>query len=132
MDKKIKERYFANKSAKVKDELVCPICGSKFIKKQYAQAFCCAGCKDKFWNKKCSNRHKNPNYHHDYNMKHPERILRVMPTLTARDRDERFAMSEYLHDENFKRYVDQEHEDDESMGRSVDLITEWNNYMGID
>lgn len=132
MDKKIKERYFANKSAKVKDELVCPICGSKFIKKQYAQAFCCAGCKDKFWNKKCSNRHKNPNYHHDYNMKHPERILRMMPTFTAKDRDEYFAMSQYLYDEDFKEYVDQAHEDDESMGRTVDLITEWENFIGID
>ena len=52
MNNKTKEQYLANKSAKVKDVLVCPICGSKFIKKQYSQAFCSTRCKDRFWNAK--------------------------------------------------------------------------------
>jgi len=71
-----KKTYKLNKTLKVGDELTCPICKTKFIKKQWQQAFCCGTCKDKFWNDK-PDRHKDPNYHHNYNMKHPERLERV-------------------------------------------------------
>lgn len=71
-----KQTYKLNKTLKVGDELTCPICKTKFIKKQWQQAFCCGTCKDKFWNDK-PDRHKDPNYHHFYNMKHPERLERV-------------------------------------------------------
>lgn len=71
-----RKNYKLNKTLKVGDELTCPICKTKFIKKQWQQAFCCGTCKDKFWNDK-SDRHKDPNYHHNYNMKHPERLERV-------------------------------------------------------
>lgn len=51
---KLKERYKLNKEAKVGDELICPSCGSTFIKSNYQQAFCKVKtgtkCKDKFWN----------------------------------------------------------------------------------
>jgi len=51
---KIKDRYNLNKSAKVGESLVCPSCGSKFIKSTYQQAFCKSKsgtkCKDKYWN----------------------------------------------------------------------------------
>ena len=33
-------------------KIVCPICGETFLKRQYAQAFCCSDCKDKYWGKK--------------------------------------------------------------------------------
>ena len=50
----IKTRYKINKSAKTGDELVCPSCGTPFIKTHYAQAFCKTKtgtkCKDKYWN----------------------------------------------------------------------------------
>lgn len=51
---KIKERYKRNKSAKVGDELICPSCGTTFVKEHYQQAFCKTKggtvCKDKYWN----------------------------------------------------------------------------------
>lgn len=62
-----KKTYKLNKTLKVGDELTCPICKTKFIKKQWQQAFCCGTCKDKFWNDK-PDRHKDPNYHHFYNV----------------------------------------------------------------
>ena len=45
-----KKTYKLNKTLKVGDELTCPICKTKFIKKQWQQAFCCGTCKDKLWN----------------------------------------------------------------------------------
>lgn len=36
---KRKLQYEANKSAKVGTEITCPICGTKFIKRQYSQHF---------------------------------------------------------------------------------------------
>ena len=51
--------YTFNKTAKVGTTIVCPICGETFSKRQYAQAFCCSRCKDKYWN-----------------LKHPERLNR--------------------------------------------------------
>ena len=50
----IKERYKLNKAAKVGEEIVCPSCGHRFIKKSYQQVFCKTKtgtkCKDKYWN----------------------------------------------------------------------------------
>ncbi len=42
--------YKTNKSAKVGNIIICPICGEKFVKKQYSQAFCSLQCKDTYWN----------------------------------------------------------------------------------
>ena len=51
---KIQDRYKLNKESKVRTDLVCPSCGSKFIKNNYQQAFCKTKngtqCKDKYWN----------------------------------------------------------------------------------
>ena len=70
-----KIQYEANKNAKVGEEIICPICGEHFIKKQYSQAFDSISCKDAYWNAK-KDRHRS-GYHKDYNMKHPERLERV-------------------------------------------------------
>jgi uncharacterized CHY-type Zn-finger protein len=50
--------YKNNKMAKVGDMIECPVCHTKFIKKQYSQAFCCLHCKDKFHNRHDGDRHK--------------------------------------------------------------------------
>lgn len=71
-----KKQYMLNKSLKVNDELTCPVCGTKFIKKQWQQAFCCNECKNKYWNDK-GDRHKDKKYYHDYNLKHQERLERI-------------------------------------------------------
>lgn len=51
---KKRERYKRNKVAKVGAKIVCPSCGTEFIKTQHQQAFCksLGGtiCKDKYWN----------------------------------------------------------------------------------
>ena len=51
---KMKVRYNINKAAKLKESLICPSCGSYFVKTHYAQAFCKSKgdtkCKDKYWN----------------------------------------------------------------------------------
>ena len=51
---KIRDRYKLNKSAKVGTELICPSCGTSFIKTNYQQAFCKSKpktkCKDYYWN----------------------------------------------------------------------------------
>ena len=79
---KRKEQYKFNKAAKVGDEIVCPICGKHFIKKQWQQAFDDGKCKDAYWNAK-KDRHKGgitndaKGYHHQYNMAHPERLERI-------------------------------------------------------
>lgn len=44
--------YNINKSAKVGEECICPICGVRFKKKQYSQAFHHTSCKDRYWNKR--------------------------------------------------------------------------------
>lgn len=67
-------RYNENKAAKVGTELICPVCGEKFTKRQWMQAFCCGQCKDKFWNRK-GDRHR-AGYYEEYDLKHPERIRR--------------------------------------------------------
>ena len=65
------EQYEQNKSAKVGEMIVCPICGKSFKKKQHAQAFCSAKHKNRFWNNK-GDRHSNLNYHQVYNMRYPK------------------------------------------------------------
>lgn len=51
---KLKERYDLNKTIAVNQEICCPSCGTKFIKKTYNQSFCKTQkgtkCKDKYWN----------------------------------------------------------------------------------
>lgn len=66
--------YKFNKTAKVGTTIVCPICGETFSKRQYAQAFCCSECKDKYWNKN-GDRHSK-GYYTNYNKEHPERLNR--------------------------------------------------------
>lgn len=50
----MKKIYNLNKEAKVGDEIKCPSCKAKFIKKSYQQVFCKtkkgSKCKDKYWN----------------------------------------------------------------------------------
>ena len=51
---KMREKYKIAKESKVGDEVICPSCGTKFIKTSYQQAFCKTKggtvCKDKYWN----------------------------------------------------------------------------------
>lgn len=42
--------YLQNKKSKVGLMITCPVCGKRFFKKQYSQAFCSLHCKDSFWN----------------------------------------------------------------------------------
>lgn len=70
--KKVK-RYEVNKSASVGEDIICPSCGTHFIKKSYQQAFCSTYCKDKYWNQK----RKDNGYFRKYNIEHPERLERV-------------------------------------------------------
>lgn len=51
MNRKKKGLYRTNKEAKVGEIIECPVCHIKFKKIQWAQAFCCGHCKDKFWNR---------------------------------------------------------------------------------
>lgn len=45
-------QYKQNKDAMVGNTCICPVCGERFTKKQYSQAFCSQRCKDAFWNDK--------------------------------------------------------------------------------
>jgi ribosomal protein L32 len=74
--KREQNRYLQNKEAKTGEIIKCPICGEVFIKKQYSQAFCCKECKGYYWNAVKPDRHKDKNYHHNYNQSHPERLDR--------------------------------------------------------
>lgn len=56
--KRKKGLYQANKEAKVGEIIECPVCHTKFAKRQYSQAFCCGWCKDKFHNMRCKDRHR--------------------------------------------------------------------------
>lgn len=76
ISKREQNRYLQNKEAKTGETIKCPICGDVFIKKQYAQAFCCKECKGYYWNVVKADRHKDKNYHHKYNQEHPERLNR--------------------------------------------------------
>ena len=72
--------YKTNKEAKVGEEIECPICHTKFVKRQYSQAFCCIKCKDKFHNMKSGDRHLYENNGDD---------------ITDHDWDESFGVAEY-------------------------------------
>jgi ribosomal protein L37AE/L43A len=64
----MKARYKANKQAKVKEKIICPVCGKEFVKQQYSQAFCCTVCKDDYHNARKPNRHKDGRaYYREYN-----------------------------------------------------------------
>lgn len=69
------DTYKANKAAKCGSLIVCPVCGTEFVKRQYSQSFCCGGCKDKYHNGRKPNRHKK-GYYSRYNAQHPERLER--------------------------------------------------------
>jgi len=51
---KIREAYRIAKQAKVGETVMCPSCGTPFVKTNYQQAFCKTKggtvCKDKYWN----------------------------------------------------------------------------------
>lgn len=48
----IEEIRAKNGNAKMGEELQCPICGKRFVKKSYQQKFCTKGCKIKYHNKR--------------------------------------------------------------------------------
>jgi len=59
----LKKDYKVAKEAKVGDSVICPSCGSKFIKTSYQQAFCKTkrgtACKDNYWNNVTPNKRNN-------------------------------------------------------------------------
>jgi hypothetical protein len=127
-------QYEANKDAKVGTEITCPICGTKFIKRQYAQAFCDTKCKDAFWNAK-KDRHR-AGYYEEYDNKHPERKLRKalysIDVINARDEAELEARMALVNDEDFRRYVNDDCDVCDIPNCNVDLATKYQNYLGID
>lgn len=46
----MKAAYVVAKNLAVGKDVICPACGSIFIKKSYQQAFCSGRCKDGYWN----------------------------------------------------------------------------------
>lgn len=56
--KKKRGLYQTNKAAAVGTTIECPVCHTRFVKRQYSQAFCCTHCKDKFHNRHDGDRHK--------------------------------------------------------------------------
>ncbi len=56
--KRRKGLYQRNKEAKVHEIIECPVCHTKFEKIQWAQAFCCGQCKEKFHNMRCKESHR--------------------------------------------------------------------------
>lgn len=117
---KRKIAYENNKRAKVGIEITCPICGTKFIKRQYSQAFCCSKCKDAFWNAK-GDRHRD-GYYEEYDNKHPERKMRKAL----------YARMALVNDEDFRRYVMDDCDVCDIPKCNVDLATLYENYLGID
>ena len=105
MASKRKEQYNQNKKAKVGEEIICPICGKTFTKKQWQQAFCCGACKDKYWNDK-GDRHADPNYYSKYNQKHPERYEYLLGKgATRAEREYNTALYHLATDKHFREYV---------------------------
>ena len=131
---KRKITYETNKKAKVGDEIVCPICSQKFVKRQYSQAFCCGSCKDAFWNAK-GDRHS-VWYYEKYDNKHPERKLRralySMNVVNTRDSEELEARMALVTDEGFRRYVNDDCDVCDIPNCNVDLSTMYLNYLGVD
>ena len=62
---KLKQKIQINRNTKVGETLVCPICGSEFVKKSYQHVYCSLHCKDKRHNMINSNRHKNTYHNND-------------------------------------------------------------------
>lgn len=81
MKRKKKGLYRSNKEAKVGEIIECPVCHTKFTKRQYSQAFCCDQCKDKFHNMRCKDRHRYVDIPDD--------------GMTDHDWDEAFGVAEY-------------------------------------
>ena len=131
---KCKIAYEANKKAKVGTDIICPICGTKFVKRQYSQAFCCGRCKDAYWNAK-GDRHS-VGYYEKYDNKHPERKLRKalysIDVLNARDEAELDARMDLVNDPDFRRYVKDTDDICDIPNCNVDLATMYHNYLGID
>ena len=131
--------YDENKVAKVGSELICPVCGNRFVKKQYSQAFCSGKCKDKFWNDK-GDRHS-AGYQERYNGEHPERLHYVADAIAKKmglgysdaDMEEREAIEEYLRNPDFKAYVNNDNDGswDEHQA-NVSLATMLHNFRGDD
>lgn len=136
MAKKSKRKivYELNKSAKVGTEIVCPICGKSFIKRQYSQAFCDSKCKDAYWNAK-GDRHSS-DYYVKYDNKHPERKIRralySIDPINSRDMSEIEARMALINDEGFRRYVNDDCDVCDMPCCNVDLSTMYNNYLGIE
>lgn len=128
---KRKERYNTNKSLKVGDVCICPICNKEFTKTHYAQAFCCTKCKDAFWNAK-KDRHR-AGYYKEYDNKHPERKIRralySMDIINARDEAEMEARMALINDDDFRRYVNDDCDVCDIPNCSVDLATMYDNYL---
>lgn len=126
--------YEANKKAKVGTDIICPICRTKFVKRQYSQAFCCGRCKDAYWNAK-GDRHS-VGYYEKYDHKHPERKLRralySMDVINARDEAEMYARMALVNDPDFRRYVNDDCDVCDIPNCNVDLATQYENYLGID
>lgn len=131
---KRKLQYEANKGAKVGEEITCPICAKKFIKRQYSQSFCNSKCKDAFWNAK-KDRHR-AGYYKEYDNKHPERkirrVLYSMDIINAHDEAEIEARLALVNDEDFRRYVNDDCDVCDIPNCNVDLVTMYENYLGID
>ena len=128
---KRKLQYEANKDAKIGEEITCPICGTKFIKRQYSQAFCCSKCKDGYWNAK-GDRHR-AGYYKKYDNKHPERKLRralySMEIHNAYDAEELEARMALVNDPDFRRYVNDDCDICDIPSCNVDLATMYENYL---
>lgn len=107
------ERYAINKKAKCGDEIICPICGTKFIKKQYSQAFCRIKCKDSF-----------------HNGRKFERVSAY--PINMRDRNDLFARKQLQEDMVFRKYVNDMLLEDDEFGCEVDLYDVYLNYCGIE
>lgn len=131
---KRKLQYEANKSAKVGTEITCPICGTKIVKRQYSQAFCDSKCKDAYWNAN-KDRHR-ADYYKEYDNKHPERKLRralySMEIHNAYDAEELDARMALVNDEGFRRYVNDDCDVCDIPNCNVDLVTMYENYLGVD
>lgn len=80
---KRKSLYKTNKEAKVGETIECPVCHTKFTKRQYSQEFCCGQCKDKFHNMRSKDRHR-----YSYEESQSD-------GMTDHDWDEAFGVAEY-------------------------------------
>ena len=55
---KVKNRIKLNRESKVGSNLICPMCGSEFIKRSYQHTYCSLTCKDKRHNQLNPDRHR--------------------------------------------------------------------------